>query len=47
MSKIDSNFVPKIKYAFQDSEAFYFIMELLESDIYQFIKNYFLKAISE
>ena len=34
MSKINSNFVPKIKYTFHDKEAYFFVMEILESDIY-------------
>ena len=38
MSKIDSIFVPKIKYTFKDDEAFYFVMKLFKSDIYQFTK---------
>ena len=38
MSKIDSIFVPKIKYTFKDDEAYYFVMKLLKSDIYAFTK---------
>ena len=45
LSKIDSIFVPKIKYTFKDDEAFYFVMGLLKSDIYQFTKHYHETAI--